>query len=72
MDFFKKSMERFYTLPDKEWALFSAIWTPVQFQKNEILTEVGEIEKCLYFVKEGVLRGFYQYGKNRFYSRLLL
>jgi len=63
---FRKSMERFYKLGDKEWATFEAIWKPEEISKGVVLTRIGEVENHLYFVLEGVLRGFFTDGKVDF------
>ncbi|MFA9215100.1 MAG: Crp/Fnr family transcriptional regulator [Candidatus Methylacidiphilales bacterium] len=46
-------------LSQDEWASFSAIWKPFNCKRKEQLTEVGSIEKYLYFVYEGVQRVYY-------------
>jgi CRP-like cAMP-binding protein len=63
---FRKCIDRFYQLEDKDWELFSTIWQPIKIGKGEILTRKGEVEKYMYFVKAGVLRGFYANDKTDF------
>lgn len=48
-----------YPLKDNEWERMSAIWQPFACKRKTILTTAGETERYLYFVLEGVQRGFY-------------
>ena len=50
------------TLPDDSWHDFSAIWTPYQVKRKELITAAGKPEPYLYFVTEGVQRVFYLDG----------
>ena len=34
-------------------------FTEVHFKKDEFLTEVGSVEKWLYYIDEGIIRFFY-------------
>ncbi|WAC14216.1 Crp/Fnr family transcriptional regulator [Dyadobacter pollutisoli] len=52
-------------LPEDDWAAFSSIWKPFQAGRKEIVTSVGEREKYLYFVMEGVQRVYYLDDQNR-------
>lgn len=52
-------------LPEDDWAAFSSIWKPFQAARKEIVTSVGEREKYLYFVIEGVQRVYYLDDQNR-------
>src|SRR6478672_11036535 len=42
-----------------EWSEFAAIWKPFEAKRKTLLTKTGETERYLYFVLEGVQRGFY-------------
>jgi CRP-like cAMP-binding protein len=46
-------------LTAEEWKDFEVIWQPFTCKRKTILTKVGETEKYLYFVVEGVQRAFY-------------
>lgn len=59
-------MNRFYELNDKDWALFEEIWKEETIKRGVILTRIGEVEKNIYFVEEGLLRGFYKNEKTDF------
>ncbi|MFN4007147.1 MAG: Crp/Fnr family transcriptional regulator [Chitinophagaceae bacterium] len=41
------------------WNDFSRIWTPMQVKRKTLLTRMGDTEKHLYFVVEGVYRSYY-------------
>ncbi|UZR93348.1 Crp/Fnr family transcriptional regulator [Chondrinema litorale] len=66
MEQLRNSINRFYSLPDKDWDIFTSIWKPDTIAKNEILTRVGEVEKHMYFVNKGVLRGFFVHQDSEF------
>lgn len=46
-------------LSEEEWNAFSAIWVPVSYKRKSIITAAGEVEKYLYWVTEGLQRGFH-------------
>jgi len=48
-----------YPLKGEELAQLTAIWQPFACKRKTILTTAGETERYLYFVLEGVQRGFY-------------
>ena len=48
-----------HPLKEEEWAAFSAIWQPYTCKRKTVLTTMGDTERYLYFVLEGVQRGFY-------------
>jgi CRP-like cAMP-binding protein len=52
-------------LSEEDWLAFSSIWKPFQARRKEIVTTVGELEKHLYFVIEGVQRVYYLDDQNR-------
>ena len=47
-----------YPLKEKEWAAFEAIWQPYTCKRKTLLTKAGESERYLYFVLDGVQRGY--------------
>lgn len=59
IDLLKQLIDYSYPLPDKEWEIFSKIWTSFTAKRKEVLTCVGEQEKHLYFVVDGVQRVYY-------------
>ncbi|MCG2614708.1 Crp/Fnr family transcriptional regulator [Terrimonas sp. NA20] len=52
-------IQAIYPLKEKEWEAFSSIWTPFECKRKTMLTAIGETEKHLYFVLEGLQRAFY-------------
>lgn len=52
-------------VPDDDWQSFSAIWQPFTAKRKEIITALGEREKYLYFVTEGVQRVYYYDEQDR-------
>jgi CRP-like cAMP-binding protein len=60
----KEFVFQVHPLTDNEWEELSRIWVPVSFKRKTLLTASGEIEKYLYFVLEGVQRGFYVDGNH--------
>ena len=48
-----------YPLKGEELEQLMAIWQPFACKRKTILTTAGETERYLYFVLEGVQRGFY-------------
>lgn len=54
-----------HPLQENEWKEFSDIWQPYEAKRKTILTKTGETEKYLYFVLDGVQRGFYLHDDGR-------
>lgn len=52
-------------LTDTDWEDFSKLWKPFSAKRKEIITTMGEKEKYLYFVAEGVQRVYYFDEQNR-------
>jgi CRP-like cAMP-binding protein len=52
-------------LSDTDWEDFSKLWKPFSAKRKEIITAIGEKEKYLYFVAEGVQRVYYFDEQNR-------
>ena len=48
-----------YPLKEEELENFLYGWQPYEYKRKTILTAAGETERYLYFVLEGVQRGFY-------------
>jgi CRP-like cAMP-binding protein len=51
-----------HPLKDDEWQAFSAVWQPYACKRKTLLTSSGDTERYLYFVLEGVQRGYYVDG----------
>lgn len=52
-------------LQQEEWEAFSGIWQPLHAKRKTVLTTVGETERYLYFVLEGIQRVFYTDDQER-------
>jgi CRP-like cAMP-binding protein len=54
----KTFVDNIYPLKENEWMAFEAIWQPFTCKRKTLLTTAGESERYLYFVLEGVQRGY--------------
>jgi CRP-like cAMP-binding protein len=54
----KNFTDKIQPLKEEEWVDFEAIWQLFSYKRKTLLTTVGETEKYLYFVLEGVQRGY--------------
>lgn len=54
----KTFVDAIYPLKQKEWDAFEAVWQPYTCKRKSLLTKAGETERYLYFVLEGVQRGY--------------
>jgi len=59
IDNLKLLVGQFHELPGDDWLALSAIWTPFEAGRKEIITAMGSKEKYLYFVIDGVQRVYY-------------
>lgn len=59
IDILKQFLFAAHPLKDEEWEKMSQIWQSFECKRKTILTTAGETERYLYFVLEGVQRGFY-------------
>ncbi|MEI9946876.1 MAG: Crp/Fnr family transcriptional regulator [Chitinophagaceae bacterium] len=59
IDLLKQFLFAAYPLKEEEWEKMSQIWQPFECKRKTILTTAGETERYLYFVLEGVQRGFF-------------
>ncbi|GEO04333.1 hypothetical protein AAE02nite_19970 [Adhaeribacter aerolatus] len=65
IDALKILVNAIHPVPEADWAAFKQIWQPFRAKRKEIITSVGEKEKYLYFVAEGVQRVYYFDDQNR-------
>ena len=65
LEHLKKVIFAIHPLQDDEWNDFAAIWKPYEAKRKTVLTKAGETERYLYFVLEGVQRGFYMHDDGR-------
>jgi CRP-like cAMP-binding protein len=59
-----EQLSALHDIPPIEWSAFSDIWVPVSYKRKEVITVAGEKEKYLYWVTEGVQRGFQLHGEK--------
>jgi CRP-like cAMP-binding protein len=55
----KKFVGNIHPLTEEEWNAFAAGWQEVKYKRKSLLTAIGEVERRLYFVLDGVQRAFY-------------
>jgi CRP-like cAMP-binding protein len=56
MNGIRKHLERFVTLTDHDWEIFSSKLIKREFSKKSILLKVGQNEKYLSFIEQGIVR----------------
>lgn len=61
----KKQIFAVHPLQENEWDDFASIFKPLEAKRKTVLTKAGETEKYLYFILEGVQRGFYMHDDGR-------
>jgi len=61
----KRIIFSIHPLNDDEWNDFALIWKLFDAKRKTILTKAGETERRLYFVLNGVQRGFYVHDDGR-------
>ena len=59
LELMRQQFNALHPLTEDEWDAFSSIWVPVTYKRKEILTAAGEVEKYLYWVTDGLQRGFH-------------
>jgi CRP-like cAMP-binding protein len=55
----KGLVDAIHPLDSAEWDAFAAVWTSIKLGRKEVLTAVGETERYLYVVTQGVQRVYY-------------
>lgn len=55
----KTFWKKIHPLTQEEETAFLAAWKMVTFKRKEIITSVGDIERYLYFVLEGIQHSYY-------------
>jgi CRP-like cAMP-binding protein len=61
----QKIMFAIHPLPGNEWSDIASVWQPYEAKRKTILTRAGETERWLYFVLDGIQRGFYLHDDGR-------
>jgi CRP-like cAMP-binding protein len=61
----QQTINRIHPLSEIDFEAFSALLKPFSAKRKEVLTELGTVEKYLYFVTEGLQRVYYLDEQNR-------
>jgi CRP-like cAMP-binding protein len=56
----RKAFESLYPFSEEDWSEFSLRWKFYECSRKVVITNVGEVERYLYFVVDGVQRVYYQ------------
>lgn len=59
IDILRKQVYSVYPLDDEAFIALSSVWTEISVKRKQLLTRMGETEKYLYLVLEGVQRAYY-------------
>lgn len=54
----RNGFERFSPLSDDAWLLIQPYLTPRNFKKGDVILQMGEVAKSIYFLCQGVLRAY--------------
>lgn len=54
-----------HALNEPEWNAFASVWQALECKRKTVLTTVGETERYLYFVIDGIQRVYYTDEKER-------
>ena len=68
---FKDYLLQYHKVPDDQMEALLSLFKHKEFQKNEFLAEVGNYCKKLYFLREGVMRAYYQNEEGVEYNKIL-
>lgn len=55
----KSTFKRYVSSTEEELTIFSEPWEPFTFNKNTIITDIGQTERYFYYVHEGLMRGYF-------------
>jgi CRP-like cAMP-binding protein len=61
----QKILFAIHPLAENEWNDLASLWQPFEAKRKTMLTRAGETERYLYFVLDGVQRGFYLHDDGR-------
>lgn len=59
-----QQLSAIHPIEDTAWQDFQAIWTTASYKRKEVVTAAGEVERYLYWVIEGVQRGFHLHDQK--------
>lgn len=59
-----QQLSAIYPIDEAAWQDFQRIWTTASYKRKEVVTAAGEVERYLYWVVEGVQRGFHLHDQK--------
>ena len=57
-----KLVQATHPVSDEAFSALAASWQPISVKRKQLLTRVGETEKWLYFVLDGVQRAYFEHN----------
>ncbi len=64
-------LNQFIDLSLEEFQELVAMTESRQFEKREIITNVGEVEQCMYFIASGLVRKYFLKGKTEIITHIV-
>jgi CRP-like cAMP-binding protein len=61
-DLLRKQIDTVYKLDEPAWQALQQCWTELSCKRKTLLTRMGETEKYLYFVLDGVQRAYFEHN----------
>lgn len=55
---FREFLERYTYVPENDWNVIESYFEKIEFKKNDIILEIGNICKYFYFLETGLIRFF--------------
>lgn len=55
----KTTLKRYTSPSEQQLVIFTESWEPFTFEKNSIVTNIGQTEHYFYYVHEGLMRGYF-------------
>lgn len=59
-----QQLSAIHPIEEAAWQDFQEIWTTASYKRKEVVTAAGEVERYLYWVVEGVQRGFHLHDQK--------
>ena len=59
-----QQLSAIHPIEEAAWQDFQTIWTTASYKRKEVVTAAGEVERYLYWVVEGVQRGFHLHDQK--------
>lgn len=58
----KRQVFAVHPLDEAAWQSLAACWEPVEYKRKQIITKIGEVERYVYLVVDGVQRAFFEHN----------